>query len=525
MTTSTKALTERRPSLDRARASRWAAVVGVVAGILTLATAEVVSLVVGGRGNPILSTGSLIIDLAPPGVKSLVIALFDTADKAFLFVILGLTVLVLAALVGVLEHRRAHVGVAVLAGIGVLSLIAALTRAGANFLNALPTIAGVVAGAALLRALIERLAEWRDAPARTPGVHYERRTFLRGLIAVGVTSAVVGVIARSVGAASAAVQQARNSIRLPAATTVVEALPADAKLDVAGISPWLTPTSDFYRIDTALQVPSIDPTTWKLRITGMVENEIEIGYQELLGLPLEEHYATLACVSNEVGGTLIGKALWLGYPIRTLLARAKPTAGADMVLSSSSDGFTAGTPLAALQDPDRAAILAVAMNREPLPVEHGFPVRIVVPGLFGYVSATKWVVELKVTTFANDMGYWTPRGWSALGPVKVSSRIDTPRQQVAVGTVAVAGVAWAQHTGISKVEVKIDRGEWVEASLARAVTPDSWVQWSYAWDAVAGSHDITVRATDASGLVQTADVAPPDPDGSTGLHRVTVSVA
>ena len=525
MPTTTPSTAQRRPKLDIRHARRWAALVGVVTGILTLATAEVVSLVVGGRGNPLLSVGSLIIDLVPPGVKSLVIALFDTADKLFLFVVLGLVVLILATGVGLLEHRGTWRGVGLLLVVGLIAITAALTRSGATFIDALPTIAGVIAGGALLRAMTARLGEWQDAPARTSGVHYERRTFLRGLVAVGVSSAIVGAIARSVGAASAAVQQVRNSIRLPAPATAIDALPTDAQLDVAGISPWVTPTADFYRIDTALQVPSIDPSTWKLRITGMVENEIEVGYDELLALPLEEHYATLACVSNEVGGTLIGNALWLGYPIRSLLERAKPTNGADMVLSSSSDGFTAGSPLSALQDPGRAALLAVAMNGEPLPVEHGFPVRMVVPGLFGYVSATKWVVELKVTTFAKDMGYWTPRGWSALGPVKVSSRIDTPRQQVPAGTVAVAGVAWAQHTGISRVEVRVDNGEWRPATLARAVTADAWVQWSYPWDATSGVHDITVRATDANGLVQTADIAPPDPDGSTGLHRLSVSIA
>jgi DMSO/TMAO reductase YedYZ molybdopterin-dependent catalytic subunit len=282
---------------------------------------------------------------------------------------------------------------------------------------------------------------------------------------------------------------------------------------------------DFYRIDTALQVPVINSDDWTLKITGMVENEVEITFAELLAKPLVEHMATLACVSNKVGGDLIGNALWLGYPIRDLLAEAKPRTGADMVLSTSEDGFTAGTPLDALTDPKRQALLAVGMNGEPLPMDHGFPVRMVVPGLYGYVSATKWVTELKVTTFEADYGYWTPLGWSALGPIKLSSRIDTPRQRtLEAGTVAVAGVAWAQHTGISKVEVSVDGGEWEKATLAETTGADTWRQWHLSWAATPGDHTLTVRATDADNTLQAQQTAPPAPDGATGWHTVDVTV-
>jgi DMSO/TMAO reductase YedYZ molybdopterin-dependent catalytic subunit len=239
---------------------------------------------------------------------------------------------------------------------------------------------------------------------------------------------------------------------------------------------------------------------------------------------LVEHMTTLTCVSNEVGGDLIGNALWLGYPIRDLLARAKPTAGADMVLSTSKDGFTAGTPLAALTDRNRQALLAVGMNGEPLPLQHGFPVRMVVPGLYGYVSATKWVTQLKVTTFAADQGYWTPLGWSAKGPIKLASRIDVPRGTVDPGQVMVAGVAWAQHTGIAKVEVRVDDGSWQPAELAEVTSTDTWRQWRYPWSATSGSHTLTVRATDQDGNLQVAAEAPPAPDGSTGYHQITAKV-
>ena len=286
----------------------------------------------------------------------------------------------------------------------------------------------------------------------------------------------------------------------------------------------MTPNADFYRIDTALQLPVIDPADWSLTITGMVEEEVTLTYAELSALPLVEHVATLTCVSNDVGGSLVGNALWLGYPIRELLARARPTAGADMVLSTSQDGFTAGTPLEALTDPDRQSLLAIGMNGEPLPLEHGFPVRMVVPGLYGYVSATKWVTELKVTTFDADQGYWTPLGWSARGPIKLASRIDVPRRTVDAGQVAVAGVAWAQHTGIRGVEVQVDGGDWQPAELAEVTGPDTWRQWSYAWDAASGDHTLTVRATDADGTLQDPAEAAPAPDGASGYHQVSVTV-
>jgi DMSO/TMAO reductase YedYZ molybdopterin-dependent catalytic subunit len=303
-------------------------------------------------------------------------------------------------------------------------------------------------------------------------------------------------------------------------------IPAGASFDVAGLSPVITPNADFYRIDTALQIPGIDPASWRLKVTGMVENEFELSFAELLKLPLEESTTTLTCVSNEVGGNLISNATWLGYPIRHLLARAKPTSGADMVLSKSQDGWTASTPIEALTD-ERNAILAVGMNGQPLPLEHGYPVRMVVPGLYGYVSATKWVVELDVTRFDKATSYWTDRGWSQRGPVKLSSRLDVPAAgtQVAAGTVAVAGVAWSQHVGVSAVQVQLDDGPWQKADLADAISVDTWRQWKYAWAATKGTHTIRVRATDAKGLVQTSKVADVVPNGATGLHEISVTVA
>jgi DMSO/TMAO reductase YedYZ molybdopterin-dependent catalytic subunit len=330
-----------------------------------------------------------------------------------------------------------------------------------------------------------------------------------------------------VARAARAVQAGRAALRLPAPVGAGPTAAELASVDVPGISPMLTPPRTFYRIDTALSVPQVSPGDWHLRVHGMVEHELDLSFDDLLALPMIERLTTLTCVSNDVGGDLVGNQVWLGHPLRELLARARPLAGADMVLSTSADGWTAGTPLEALTDPGRDALLAVGMGGEPLPVEHGFPVRMVVPGLYGYVSATKWVVDLEVTRFDQAQGYWTPRGWAERGPVKTQSRIDVPRagRTVRAGPVTVAGVAWAQHRGIERVEVRVDDGAWREARLAAGGTIDTWRQWTLTWDAVAGDHTLQVRATDGSGAVQTGEQAPPAPDGATGWHTVQVTVS
>jgi DMSO/TMAO reductase YedYZ molybdopterin-dependent catalytic subunit len=508
-----------------------AGVLGLVTGVVTIGVAGVIAVFLG-ISNPLVSVGSLLIDLVPPGVKTLVIDIFGTNDKAFLFVVLGIVVIVAAIFVGILQARRPPWGIVLLGIVGLVALVAAATRANATFVNALPTILGVLVGALVLRALVARLNAWKSATTRKPlrkvaPGQLERRRFLQYAVVSAVVGGAAALGSQALAAGSAAVTAVRKKIKLPAAASAAPTVSADAELHIDGLSPWVIPAASFYRIDTALQVPSVDPDKWKLKITGMVENEIEVSFAELLKLPLTERYITLTCVSQEIGGNLIGNARWLGYPIRELLARAKPSSGADMVLSTSIDGFTAGTPLTVLQDTGTDAILAVGMNGQPLPLEHGFPVRMVVPGLYGYVSATKWVVELKVTTYAKDQGYWTPRGWSAMGPIKLSSRIDTPQNgsNPKAGTVAIAGVAWHQHTGISGVQVQIDGGVWQDAKVAKVVTVDAWLQWSFAWKARRGSHKIAVRAIDAKGQIQTAKYADPAPNGSSGLHTITVNVS
>lgn len=361
--------------------------------------------------------------------------------------------------------------------------------------------------------------------AADPRLRPSRRTFFlwAGAAATaGILAAVVGSIRST---ASAGVAAARKALRLPAAATEASPVPLAAELGIPGLARVVTPNDRFYRIDTALIVPEVDPADWRLRVHGMVAEEFELTWDELLALPLQESWTTLACVSNEVGGTLIGNALWLGYPVRELLARARPDADAAMVLSRSIDGFTASTPLEALTDA-RDAVLAVGMNGEPLPLEHGFPARMVVPGLYGYVSATKWVVELEVTRFDRARAYWTDRGWSERGPIKLQSRIDVPRkaQGLSAGETVIAGVAWHQGVGVAGVEVQVDDGPWQEATLATAISDDTWVQWSLPWTAEAGAHLIRCRATGKDGQLQTPTRAAPAPDGATGWHERHVEV-
>ena len=354
---------------------------------------------------------------------------------------------------------------------------------------------------------------------------FDRRRLLTG-VAGGIVVAGAGALAGGYLSGRRVADVARTRVALPASAVPAKPLPAGADFRIRGLSTFTTPAADFYRVDTALILPQVDPANWTLRIHGMVDRPLEITYADLLKRPLTEADVTLTCVSNDVGGPYVGNARWLGVRMADILREAGLRSGADMLLSTSANGWTAGTPVDVVMD-GRNALFAVAMNGEPLPVAHGFPVRQVVPGLYGYVSATKWVVDLKVTRFDLDEAYWTPRGWAAKGPIKTESRIDVPSIQrpPAAGPTKIAGVAWAQHTGISAVEVRVDRGSWQQARLADVPGPDTWRQWSLDWNATPGDHTIEVRATDAAGRTQTEQQAPPAPDGASGWHSISVRIS
>ncbi|MGH2679285.1 MAG: molybdopterin-dependent oxidoreductase, partial [Actinomycetota bacterium] len=362
-------------------------------------------------------------------------------------------------------------------------------------------------------------------PRPSPEIRgYDRRRFLRaGVAAAGITAFAGGLGRLLASRANAAASRAAATIPEPADPGPPP--PAGADLGVPGMDPFLTPNADFYRVDTSLFVPAIDAETWTLRVHGMVDREIRVGFDELLTRPMIERDITLACVSNEVGGPYVGNARWAGVPLADLLRDAGVHPDASQLVSRSTDGFTIGTPTTVVMD-GRDAMLAVSMNGEPLPLEHGFPVRMIVPGLYGYVSATKWLVDLELTTLDAYDAYWIQRGWAKEAPVKTQSRIDTPSYgaQIAPGTIAVAGVAWAQHRGIDRVEVRVDDGGWNETELGVEDTIDTWRQWVYQWAATPGSHSLAVRATDGEGETQTAGLAPPFPDGATGHHTIRLEI-
>ncbi|MDO9379589.1 MAG: molybdopterin-dependent oxidoreductase [Nocardioidaceae bacterium] len=502
-----------QPSTDPEAPARWtAALAGVVAAGGGLAVSELAASFLGASSSPVVATGEAVIAAAPGALARPAIDLLGTADKPALITAVVVVVVALGALLGIQVRRRPGLAAAGFGVVAVVGAVAVVSRPDAGQLDAAaPLVGGVVTIFAV---------RWLLRPRPDVTVGEGRRRFLSEVALVGVGAVLLTGGSRLLGASRRAAESARSTLRLPVRRAVV---PTGADLGVPGISPFLTPSSEFYRIDTALTTPSIDPADWSLRIHGMVDREITLSYQDLLDRGLDDAWVTLCCVSNEVGGDLIGNSRWSGVLIAPLLAEAGVQRGADALLSTSEDGWTCGTPIEALTD-GRAAMLALAMDGRPLPIEHGFPVRQVVPGLYGYVSATKWVVDWEVTRFDDVEAYWTSRGWGEKGPVKTQSRIDTPRSDVDAGTVAVAGVAWAQHTGIERVEIKVDDDPWQVARLGRVPGVDTWVQWVVEWDAAPGAHVIQVRATDLSGYTQTPDVADVLPDGATGWDSVSITV-
>jgi DMSO/TMAO reductase YedYZ molybdopterin-dependent catalytic subunit len=502
-----------------------AAAAGLAAGAVALGVAAAVAAIVAPAGAPLVALAAVVVDLSPEWLTAWAIGAFGAHDKAVLGVVVILVASALSALAGLVAARRRGWGVLLVAGLAGASVAAALSRPGASALAAVPGLAGAVAGAGTLLALVDRIPATAPPGPPAPGAPapgLPRRAFVTRAALVAVGGAVAALVGQRLGEARRAVAAARAALRLPAPARPAPPLPAGVQ--VPGVGPFVTPAAEFYRVDTALTVPQVDPATWRLRVHGLVRRPVEITFAELLAEDLVAAWITLTCVSNPVGGDLAGNAEWLGLPVRRLLARAEPLPPADMVLSRSADGFTAGTPLEVLTD-ERDALLAVAMNGHPLPLAHGFPVRLVVPGLYGYVSATKWVVDLEVTRFADARAYWTARGWSDRAPVKTAARIEVPPDgaRVGAGRVVVAGTSWAQHRGVVGVEVRVDDGAWQPARLAAVPGIDTWRQWSYDWDAGPGRHRLQVRAADPTGP-QTGVVAGPAPDGATGWHTISVDV-
>lgn len=518
-----------------------AALSGVLAAGMVLGVAELLGAFFTARATPVIALGQTFIDFTPGWLKDFAIDTFGTNDKLVLLISLGVAIVVLAAAAGVLAYRKWLWGAIAVVVLGAVIVACVISRAGATILDTAPSVAGTAAGLLALRWMIWRLrpattaagttrtASERGTSAPTPTGNrpaLNRRSFF---VAAGTTATIAAVSAgagRVLGGIRNTAGDFRRSLALPRPAITAPPLPDGVNAPIEGTVPFVTPNDRFYRIDTALTVPQIDAQSWELRVHGMVEEEFTIGFDELLNADLTEAIFTLTCVSNPVGGDLAGNAKWLGLPIRELLARAKPTAGADMVLSSSIDGYTAATPLQALTD-DRDALLAIGMNGEPLPLEHGYPVRMVVPGLYGYTSATKWVVDLEVSTFAGNTSYWIDRGWATVAPIKTASRIEAPQsfEPLPAGTIPVGGTAWSQRRGITKVELQIDDGEWQETNLAAEGSIDMWRQWSFQWEnAEPGNHYLRVRAYDGENGLQTQERAEPIPNGAAGWQSILVQV-
>lgn len=549
--------TDAHPPAEHPHRRRRGALAGVVATIAALGVAELVASAHRSLRSPILDVGARVIDAAPPFVKTFAVETFGTNDKPALIIGIAVFLVVYAVVIGVVATRKriaGPIGVAAFALVGAWASVSG----GGRWWSALPTLVGAAAGAWALWVLAP-LAGVAPVAGDEPVESVEsdepvesvesvepsgldaslasvdrkhrplvgpasRRTFLTLSAAIGAGAVVAGATGRWL-AERFDVDKIRAALKLPSASKPLGELPAAADFGIDGLTPFVTPNKDFYRIDTSLQAPRVPVDSWSLKVVGMVENELEFTFDELAALDLIEADITLTCVSNEVGGILAGNARWLGVPLETLMKQARPRKGADQIVGRSTEGFTAGFPLEAALD-GRDAIVAIAMNGEPLPVEHGFPARLVVPGLYGYVSATKWLAELELTTFAAVDTYWAQRGWAKQGPIKTFSRIDTPAplKTVSPGTHPIAGVAWAQTRGISKVEVRVDGGEWMTAKLSEEVNNVTWRQWMLPFEFTAGSHDVQCRATDAKGAIQTEQRSEPIPDGASGWHSVVVLV-
>ena len=494
-----------------------AALAGAVATLAALGVSELIAGILPGATSLVAAVGQVVIDLQPPGAKDFVVALFGTNDKLALELFVVGVALVIGALLGILSRRSYVLAAAGFAAFGVVGFLAALGDPLAN--PAIVAVSSMVSVGVALWVLgwllVPRTVTTAGSVATMPD--WSRRSFLLRSAAVGVGAVIAGAGGRQLLERQLAAPPGASAAIPPAAETVPPlAASADLSTSIDSLTPIVMPTERFYRIDTALLVPGVDAATWNLRIHGLVDRETTLSWEELIALPMFEQYTTIACVSNEVGGKLVGNAKWTGVRLRDVLALAGVQPDATQLVGRSVDGWTAGMPMEWVMDPSREPMIAVKMNDEALPPIHGYPARLIVPGLYGYVSATKWLTELEVTTWEAFDGYWVPLGWSKTGPILTQSRIDTPKTGATVsGRIPIAGVAWAPDRGIAKVEVAID-DVWQEARLSTPISDATWVQWVLEWDVTPGDHTIMVRATDGNGETQTDQRTAPAPDGARG---------
>ena len=559
-------ITDQQPSDDptegatpgRVSHTLTGALVGLATAAAALGGAELVAGAARSFASPITQVGNRVIDAAPPWLKTFAIRNFGTNDKPVLIGSVMVLLLVFAIVLGIISRRHLTIASVGAAGFGLIGAAASIVGVG-GAASAVPSVVGGVIAVFAIRWLATKAWDQEHAASTTATVPSSKSTTSstssdespiihkqsgeldpivatggstptrRAFLAAGSAAVVIGAGAATTGRwlrgrFDAAVDRAK--VVLPkAAKPIPELDVASFSVDVDGATPFITSNREFYRVDTALEVPQVAVDDWKLTIKGLVDNELSFTYDELLDRKLVEADITLTCVSNEVGGRLAGTARWLGVPLTELLEEAGVQSDADQIVGRSVDGYTCGFPVDAV-DGKRTALLVVGMNGEPLPVNHGFPARLLVAGLYGYVSATKWLSEIELTRFDEFDQYWVPRGWDAKAPIKTFSRIDTPAAlgKIPAGEHPIAGVAWAQTRGIERVEVKVDDGPWTEAELKPVPNNETWCQWVIPFDFTAGSHNITCRATDSTGEVQTEERAAPRPNGASGWHSVVTLV-
>jgi DMSO/TMAO reductase YedYZ molybdopterin-dependent catalytic subunit len=535
MTTDVSVPPDTAPPIKRGSRLWVYAVFGLLAAGAAVGSAQLVAAFIAPTAAPAYAVGGAFIDRTPLWLKEFAIARFGTNDKEVLLATIAGVLVVVALVCGVLSRRFLPIACVGVAAIGLIGAAAALTRPFARLVDALPSLVGSVVGVLVLvwltREAQRRTLSTATPPSGSPGKQElaagtSRRTILVSALSIAAYAAVAGVVGTAVSTARSSVAGARAAIRLPKPADPAKPVPAGAAIGVPGTVAFTTANSDFYRVDINLSVPQVNPTTYQLTIDGMVEHSMKLSFDDLLSMRLVERDITMTCVSNEVGGRYVGNARWLGVHVKDLLATAGVKPGADQILTTAVDGFTVSTPLAVVTD-GRDAMLAVGMNGQPLPLEHGFPVRMIVPGLYGYVSGTKWLTQMTVTTFAAQQAYWTQRGYAEHAPIRTMTRIEVPAPlaTIAPGKVAIAGTAWAQHRGIEGVEVQVDNGPWLPAGLAAQDTIDTWRQWSIAWQATSGQHTLRARSVDGTGQTQTSQRREPVPSGASGWHEIVVLVS
>lgn len=496
-------------------------VAGGLAAGLALGISELLAGVFASLPSLVQGLGNFVIDHVPEPLKKFAIETFGTNDKLVLLISMTVVTILIGVAVGIFARKHFWIAWVVFAAFALVAALAGATDPQVLFGSALLNgAAAALVGVGTLRMLLSTAEPTGEEPDQS------KRNFIIGAGAVLGMAALAAGIGRTLAESAKRAVAGRAEVALPSPADALEPVPAQADLMVDGLSPIIVPNDDFYRIDTAFGVPQVDLQEWTLSITGMVDSPYSISFADLTDMRMVERDVTLSCVSNQVGGGLVGNARWQGVPLTEILDRAGVQDGAEQIVGRSVDDFTVGFPVEAAYD-GREALVAVGMNGEPLPFEHGFPARLVVAGLYGYVSATKWLSEIELTTWDGFDAYWVPRGWAKEAPIKTQSRIDTldSQQPIGAGPTAVAGVAWAPDRGISRVEVQLGEDTaWIEAELSEPLSKNSWVQWKVDWDAPEGRHQVRCRATDGDGETQTEEVSRPAPDGATGWHLVNVTV-